>query len=1216
MPNPKQRDVSALETQEQAAAGASASAGDGGPQASSVATENRTFEPDTGPEEGTPTIAGYEVLGVLGRGGMGVVYQARQVHAHRLVALKMILTGTHAGPGDLARFRTEAQAVARLQHPHIVQIYEVGEHNGLPFFSLELCAGGSLARQLDGTPWPGDRAACLVEKLARAMHAAHECHIIHRDLKPGNILLTGAGEPRVTDFGLAKKLDDLADQTQTGAVMGTPSYMAPEQAAGKTREVGPAADVYALGAVLYELLTGRPPFRGPTRLDTLWQVTQTEPVAPSRLNPRAPRDLETICLKCLQKAPGKRYATAADLAEDLRRFRSGEPITARRVGRAERLWRWCKRNPAPATAIGLGLVAVVAVVALLLGSVFFLEQSRAAEQLRREQDQTKAALAEAQRQGKIAREQRRRAEQQHQLAMKYRRQAEHLSADIALDRGTALCEDGYVGQGLMWLAQGLKGVPAREAELQRTARVRLAAWHHQLHPLRSRWQAAGMRCRPAFSSDCRMILTDHWDNSARCREVETGKPVGPPLPHPAAITAVALSPDGSLALVCGLDHQARLWDVRAGKQRGAPLPHQAPIFRALFSADGQKVLTCGKDFQARLWEVRGGKPVGPWLKIKRDVGGIHDYWFWAALSRDGRLAFVTTSTQNAVEIWDTGRGEVVGKPLKHQQRVFDMAVSPDGRLAATASQDQTAQVWEVPTGHPVGPPLHHHGLVTRVAFSPDGGTLATASTDNRVQLWAVTTGKPRTAPVLHKAWVTAITFSPDGKTFLTAGLDSTVRLWERATGMPLGAPLEHQGTIQFAGFDAGGRQVMTHSAEDLVNVWEVVAAEPPSRVLQHGGPVFAVAFSPDGRTALTGSGDNRAQLWDVATGRRSGPPLEHQAAVRALAFSPDSKLALTAGSHDKTARLWDVATGKPKGPPLQHQAVIDAVAFSPDGRVVLTGSGDHTARLWDVATGKPAGGPLKHQAEAIPVAFSPDGRLVLTAAGRVAQLWEVATGRAKGPPLRHLDTISSAAFSPDGRTVVTAGMDTTARLWNVATGQPLHGPLKHPWSIWAVGFGPDGRTVWTGGAFGAARWDVRTGRSLGRPLWLPYHNVRSLDLSRDGRILLTGTFEGPPFLWETATGKLLGPYLPHWNRTPLYHGNRVVAISPDIRHALTASVDGTARLWKLPAPVAGDVERLVAWTQVLTGLEMDDTGALRAMNAAAWRQCRNRLEKLGGTPLP
>jgi serine/threonine-protein kinase len=360
----------------------------------------RTYSPRRRRQAQPGTVAGYEILGELGRGAMGVVYKARQRGLKRLVALKMILAGDHASDRDLARFRAEAESVARLQHANIVQIYEVGDEDGLPFFSLEFVDGTPLSKKVRGTPLPARQAAELLRLLAEAMDYAHRHGVVHRDLKPSNVLLTSGGVPKISDFGLAKQVEEDSGQTRSGTVLGTPSYMAPEQAEGRIKEVGPLSDVYGLGAILYELLTGRAPFRGDTVLETLRQVREQEPVPPHLLQPKVPRDLETICLKCLQKERTKRYGSAADLGEDLRRFLAGEPIRARPVSGPERLARWCRRNPGVAGLAGTVALLLVAIAAVSLG--FAWKVSRQNDELVRSNQAEEKARREAERNEKQA----------------------------------------------------------------------------------------------------------------------------------------------------------------------------------------------------------------------------------------------------------------------------------------------------------------------------------------------------------------------------------------------------------------------------------------------------------------------------------------------------------------------------------------------------------------------------------------------------------------------------------------------------------------------------------------------------------------------------------------------------------------------------------------------------------------------------------------------
>ena len=330
--------------------------------------------PQSAPEGTTlPVIPGYEVQAILGLGGMGVVYRARHLRLNRIVALKMALAGSYAGPHERERFQQEAEAVAVLRHPNIVQIYDFGDVDGRPYFTMEYVEGGSLGHKLAGTPQPASQAASILLILAEAVQSAHQAGIVHRDLKPSNVLLTADGTPKVSDFGLARRLGVEAGLTRTGTAVGTPSYMAPEQARGKSNSAGPAVDIYALGAILYELITARPPFLAETTAETVYQLLSRDPVPPSKLIGRVPRDLETICLKCLHKEPRLRYATASALADDLRRFQEGRPINARRLGWAGRFYRWGRRNPAPAVLLATAVTLVVA----LLGGAWWLERQEA-----------------------------------------------------------------------------------------------------------------------------------------------------------------------------------------------------------------------------------------------------------------------------------------------------------------------------------------------------------------------------------------------------------------------------------------------------------------------------------------------------------------------------------------------------------------------------------------------------------------------------------------------------------------------------------------------------------------------------------------------------------------------------------------------------------------------------------------------------------------------
>jgi hypothetical protein len=564
---------------------------------------------------------GYTIEKELGRGGMGVVYLARAVALNRPCALKMILSGAHSGAAEVLRFKTEAQAIARLQHPGIVQVFEIGEHDGRPFMALEFCPGGSLEAKLAKGPLAAKQAATLVKALAEAVQAAHVAQVLHRDLKPANVLLTETGAPKVTDFGLAKKLDEQG-ATRTGSVMGTPSYMPPEQAEGK-KDIGPAADVYSLGAILYECLAARPPFRAATALDTLLQVLTEEPVPVRQLNAQAPVDLETICLKCLHKEPRKRYATARELADDLGRYLNGEPIRARPVGAVERAVKWARRN-----AVVSALAAAVFLVLLggiVVSSYFALtarQEAKAAAEakgladretaranakakeaetnlgvaLLREKE-AKKARGDAEHEAKEAKKARADAVREAAAGKAQARRAEDARHAIQIDLALRAREQfDYDRMGAL-----LNEMRPEYHSVWETCHVR-NLWLRHAFPIRSIISHTSWVVRVAFSPDGKRVLTGSEDKTARVWDAETGQQMALLKGHTTIVWHVAYSPDGKRILTSS-DRTARVRDAETGQEKASLKGHTGDIVSVAFSPDGKRILTGSYDKTARVWDV-------------------------------------------------------------------------------------------------------------------------------------------------------------------------------------------------------------------------------------------------------------------------------------------------------------------------------------------------------------------------------------------------------------------------------------------------------------------------------------------------------------------------------------------------------------------------------------------------------------------------------------
>jgi WD40 repeat protein len=997
---------------------------------------------------GLSVVAGYELLAEVGRGGMGVVYKARQTSLKRLVALKMILAGDHAGPEEINRFRLEAEAVARLQHPNIVQIHDVGEADGRPYFSLEFLAGGSLASQLDGTPWPAPKAAALVETLARAMHAAHQQHIIHRDLKPANVLLNAEGTPKITDFGLAKNLDNGAGQTQSGAIMGTPSYMAPEQAGGKPKQIGPAADVYALGAILYELLTGRPPFKAATPMDPVLQVLSEEPVPPRRLQPKTPVDLETICLQCLQKEPGKRYASAAALADDLGRFQSAKPIAARPVGPLERGWRWCRRNPVVA-----GLVAAV-VLALAGGTGVATWQ---------------AVLARAE-----------------------ARRAQWLAYAAQIGLAQREWQDGNVGHA---------------RELLDACQADLRGWEHDyLYTLFNKNQHtfrghSGFVHSVAFSPDGKRIVSGCADNTVKVWDAQYGQEILYLKGHTGIVRSVAFGPDGKQVVSGSEDGTLKVWDAWSGQPTLSLKAHTVlvggvaniqHVNSVAFSPDGKRLVSGGADGTVTVWDSQSGHET---LSLRGHTGMVNS----VAFSPDGKR--VASSSEGVefdgqrwtmcgeVTVWDAQSGQETLSLKLHTHQVNSVAFSPDGKRLVSGSHDKTLKVWDAQSGQLILNLKGHSSAVFSVAFSPDGKRLVSGSADSTLKVWDAQSGQETLSLLGHSGLVCSVAFSPDGKRLVSGSYDKTVKVWDTQSRQETVSLMGHAGPVSVA-FSPDGSRLVSGGADGTLKVRDAQSGQETLTLRGLTGMVLSVAFSPDGKRLLSGSGGagtdgqgrplpGEVTVWDAQNGQETLALKGHSGRVNSVAFSPDGKR-LVSGSEDGTLKVWDAGSGQETLSLMAHTNGVYSVAFSPDGKRLVSGGWDKTVKVWDAWSGQETLSLMGHTDMVSDVAFSPDGKHLVSASyDKTVKVWDAHSGRETLTLKGHTDRVFRVAFSPDGKRLVSGGLDGTLKIWDPQSGQETLTLKAQTLLVSSVAFSPDGTRLVSGNLDGTIKvWDAQNTQKI------------------------------------------------------------------------------------------------------------------------------------------
>jgi WD40 repeat protein len=1039
---------------------------------------------------------------------MGVVYKAWHRSLHRLAALKMVLAGEFASPRQELRFRLEAELAARVQHPNIVQVYEIGSYEGRPFLAMEWVEGGNLADRINGDPWPAAEAARLIETLANATHAAHSQGVIHRDLKPANVLLqtasdqsaTGNPQPaiaKITDFGLARPLEGDAGLTNSSVLLGTPRYMAPEQASGTNALVGPATDVFALGVMLYELLTGQLPFQGDSALEVLRAVTSAEPVRPRRLQPGVPRDLEAVVLKCLEKEPGRRYPLALELAGDLRRFLDHKPVKARGTSAAGLLVRWARRNRGVAAA--LGVIAVLLIGVAIASSLAALRFERLA--------------AEADRRGEAERCQRYRA---NMTAAAVALQVPNIGA---ARRALAAAPEEYRG----WEWWHFNGQLDDARDILRM----LGAPHAVTYKLSRRI----LRPAFAFSPDGKRIASGSPElGTVGVWDTATGREVGVLPGKGSNLQDLAFGPDGRL-LACTEDGMLRSWDLSRNDRTIICRIAETSFTGLLLSPDGCLLLGA-KDKQAQLWDVPAGRK-------RADLPGefvIGNHT--AVFSSDGRLLAYSTE-DGAAHLWDVPAGAEACVLRGPAIQVRALAFSLDGkRLAAGAAHpENTVRRWSVPVGEELPVFRGHQNEVTAVAFSPDGSRLASGSMDKTARLWDARGGTLVRELKGHTGMVQKTAFSPDGKRLATASDDGTVRLWNAADGELVAVLRGHTGVVLAAVFSPDGTLLASLSSDATVRLWDVGQLERNGVLRGHSKYVYDVAFSPDGTRAVSAAWDGTARLWDPNTGREIRPPFQHApgpldpfVAVVAACFSPDGRqVAMVTDIGAVT--VWDVATGEKVRTlrvPWGDYRGYPRAAFQPHGHYLAVGAGDGAVRLWDAAGDEPVAVLRGHKEVVLDVAFSPDGtQLASAGVDGTVRLWDVQTRSPLAVLRGHgTDLVYGLAYSPDGRLLASASGDKTVRLWDTATHEAL-AILPHGSVVYGVAFSPDGRRLAAGCADNSIRlWDVATARrASGQEVLeaevaeLRGHNdyVHAVAWSPDGTRLLSASGDHTVRIWDSLS---------------------------------------------------------------------------------------------------
>ena len=1057
-----------------------------------------------------PEVVGrYQVVRELGRGGFGIVYLARDPNLGREVAVKVPLPGMIAAPEVRRRFLREAQAVSGLDHPNIVPIHDAETVGPVAYIISAYCPGPSLAAWLKAQTEsvPPRVAARLVAGMAAGVSHAHDRGIWHRDLKPANIMLQPGGDiesagmiPRVTDFGLAKFADGSgADASRTGLIIGSAPYMAPEQADPRSGEVGPATDVYALGATLYEILVGRPPFVGRTQAETLHLVLNTDLVSIQLLRRDVPRDLQTICLHALRKHPGHRYPTAAALLADLERFLDDEPIQARPASRVERAWHWSRRHPVSATSIVAGL--------LLVGLVG-LGMAWSNARLRLSNEDLQSAVARADRQAAEADRQRRMVADREAINDRHRHAARLNLAQQAIDAGQNERAQAILAD------PASSGSPDRHDfawhYLWNLARRDLTFFGHHDNRIGRVALAAD---RSTLASADEMGRTQLWDVGSARSLSRFKDPAG-------RVEALALTPDGRrLAVVwsSAANSQGIIRDVGSGAILARfGLPTIREVERVWFADDGRSLIATvitPKETRTVLGWNLPTRPEPDTLLPPRFK--VQVCWGVAA-TPDGQSVWIADSIDH-LNLHDAATGQVIRTLVTEPSGANALACSPDGRWLAGSLSRNRVMVWDLKAGGEPQLVIETLARANELIFSPDSSALVVGS--GAVEVILVNRdGSNRRSILAHDPGRNGrlnFDFSPDGRWMTSTGAyhpggGQPVTVWSVATGR---TERIFPGRISFslARFDAASRSVLMVNDYDLA-VWQPfeTPAEPVFRFTDHADEVWSLAFGPAGQTVASGGGDHRLRLWNPTTGARSHILDDHDATVAAVAWHPTGDTIATGTLAAKNdLKLWNAQTGRLITSLPGHTDKVRSVTFSPDGAVLASAGTDRTIRLWDGLTGKPIGSLNGHTDVVRALAFASDGRhLASVSNDQTVRVWDWTNRRAVAVYPEHYQ-VSAVTYSPDGLTLASADEGGFIQLRDSGTGQTRRVVRADDREVRALAFSPDGETLAAAGMSRTIRfWDPVTGQPLMELTDGKSDQINALAFSPDGSLLIAADHGG------------------------------------------------------------------------------------------------------------